>query len=164
MPLMPLMPQAPPSFRESTLVPPPVSSSRLRIFATFALGAIASVSLLACSSSPSRPGPLGQSGPPDPPIPPQPLSAFCKDDPCLPYAKEVEGLKSKCAFAYAGSCDAYFTITYPTYPVELTRYYSPDGNLMGVKRHIAEYSKDGGVFGTLPACRSTAEKVCSGGQ
>jgi hypothetical protein len=90
-----------------------------------------------------------------------PLAEFCAHDPCETYAERKQMLEQKCLHAYAGPCAEFFAITYPTYPVEETRYYDSRGKLIGVRKYIAEHSKKGGGYGDIPACASHAEKVCT---
>jgi hypothetical protein len=88
-----------------------------------------------------------------------PLSEFCAHDACEPYEIYRKKLQKECLHGHAGPCAEFFVITYPTYPVEDTRYYDPTGALIGVRSHIAEHSRRGGSYGVIPACASRAEKV-----
>lgn len=87
------------------------------------------------------------------------LSEFCAHQACESYDMYRQKLQRECLHAYAGPCAEFFVITYPTYPVEDTRYYDPTGALIGVRSHLAERSARGRSYGVIPACASRAEKV-----
>lgn len=92
---------------------------------------------------------------------PQALADFCTNDPCPTFQVERAQLLTKCAFAYAGPCGSGFTITYPTYPQEVTRFYDERGALVAVKVHGNEHGTGYTFFGTPPVCESRAEKLCT---
>jgi hypothetical protein len=87
------------------------------------------------------------------------LSDFCTRHGCETYEEYKKKLQNDCSHAYAGPCAEFFTITYPTYPVEDTRYYDATGAMIGVRSHIAERSARGGSYGMIPACAPRAEKL-----
>lgn len=125
-----------------------------------ARGALALVlAALALSCAERGPGPSPRSTPPPPSS--APLAEFCKSYECLPYESQLAKLSTSCVPAEAGPCDAYLTITYPRYPVEVRRFYDASGALIGARVDLVEHAGGRTLYGELPTCSPRTKAVCA---